>query len=342
MDNFIPKPRSMKKSIFSIITMAAVAILSQTTSCRNEKIVTFRSLLREMAETETLTRLPDPFYRLVQFSSYDRRSIHPDSAGWFANNDYTHFIREETNEDRREFVMLETDGPGAIVRWWMTFGNENALNSYIRVYIDGQPTPVIEGMAPQLIGEGVLAPAPLSSSVSPLTEPQRRGYNLYLPIPFSGKCRITLENDSIIITPQRRTPSIYYNINTRIYEDGTRVESMNRESASADLLSIASCASDLASIPEEEADKKMRRSLESTLAPGEEISLPVTGEGFAVDCFSLELNATDTSAALKGTSIRMTFDGRQTVEVPAGTFSAQAILSTATGLDLLPLTRQPR
>ena len=196
----------MKNNISSIITLTAVAILFLTASCRNEKIVTFRSLLREMADPETLTRFPDPSYCLVQFSSYDRRSIHPDSAGWFANNDYTHFIREETIEGRREFVMLETVGPGAIVCWWMTFGNENALNSYIRVYIDGQPTPVIEGVAPQLIGEGVLAPSPLSSSVSPLTEPQRRGYNLYLPIPFAEKCRITLENDSIVITPQRRSP----------------------------------------------------------------------------------------------------------------------------------------
>jgi hypothetical protein len=175
----------MKKHTLRIILPVAMVICILTSSCRNENIITFRSLLKEMADPETLTRFPAPSYSLVQFSSYDRRSIHPDSAGWFANNDYTHFIREEVNEGRREFVMLEADGPGAIVRWWMTFGNENALNSYIRVYIDGQPTPVIEGMAPQLVGEGVLAPAPLSSSVSPLTALQRRGYNLYLPIPFA-------------------------------------------------------------------------------------------------------------------------------------------------------------
>lgn len=273
-----------------------------------------------MADPETLTRFPAASHRLVQFSSYDRRSIHPDSAGWFANNDYTHFIREETIEGRREFVMLEADGPGAIVRWWMTFGNENALNSYIRVYIDGQPTPVIEGMAPQLVGEGVLAPAPLSSSVSPLTEPQRRGYNLYLPIPFSEKCRITLENDSIIITPQRRIPSIYYNINARLYEEDTRIESMNREFSNGDLLAVASCAFDLGSIPETKPDKDLIRTVEGNLAPGTEISLPVTGRGLAVAGFSVVLSAKETAAALKGTVIRMAFDGHRTVEVPAGNF----------------------
>ncbi|MCK7537720.1 MAG: hypothetical protein MZV63_45590 [Marinilabiliales bacterium] len=141
------------------MSVSAIIIAS---SCRNEQIITFRSLLREMTVAEAVTRFPDPSYRLVQYSSYDRRSTHPDSAGWFANNDFTQFIREETNDGRREYVMLEAEGPGAIVRWWMTFGNANALNSYVRVYIDNQPSPVIEGMAPQLVGRGLLAPDPLS------------------------------------------------------------------------------------------------------------------------------------------------------------------------------------
>ena len=310
----------MKKHMLSIIPLTSLLLLILTSSCRNEKIITFRSLLREMTDPETVTRYPDPFYRLVQFSSYDRRSISPDSAGWFANNDYTHFIREEINDGRREFVMLETEGPGAIVRWWMTFGNANALNSYIRIYLDGSTTPVIEGMAPSLTGEGVLAPPPLSSAVSHLTEPQRRGYNLYLPIPFSESCRITLENDSIVITPRRRTPSIYYNIGTRLYAEGTRVESMNREYGNSDLPAVAACASDLESLPGSEADDRMKRSFEGTLAPGEEISLPLSGKRLAVAGFSVHISAADTAAALKGTVIRMAFDGRQTVEVPAGNF----------------------
>jgi hypothetical protein len=310
----------MKKNTLSVIPLIALTLFILSTSCRNENIVTFRSLLREMTDPETVTRYPDPSYRLVQFSSYDRRSIHPDSAGWFANNDYTHFIREEINEGRREFVMLEADGPGAIVRWWMTFGNENALNSYIRVYIDDQPTPVIEGMAPHLVGEGILAPAPLSSSVSPLTEPQRRGYNLYLPIPFSGKCRITLENDSIVITSQRRAPSIYYNINTRLYEADTRVEPANRDSFGDDSLAISACASDMLSRPGQKRGEEMKKSMAGTLAPGDEVSIAVSERGLAVTGFSVLLSANDTAAVLKGTVIRMAFDGQQTVAVPAGNF----------------------
>jgi hypothetical protein len=312
----------MKKTGLLCIVLVALTAVTLTSSCRKENIVTFRSLLREMTDPEAVTRYPDPSYRLLQYSSYDRRSIHPDSAGWFANNDYTHFIREEVNEGRREYVMLEADGPGAIVRWWMTFGNANALNSYIRVYIDGQTTPVIEGMAPELIGGGVLAPAPLSSSVSPLTEPQRRGYNLYLPIPFSEKCRITLENDSIVISPRRRTPSIYYNIDARLYEESARVESARSETFTSDSLSIAECASYLISGESDGSPDKdeTKRSSEGIFAPGKECVISVSGSGLAVNRIKLSITAKDTATALKGTLVRMSFDGRQTVEVPAGNF----------------------
>ena len=152
----------MKNSCAAFILLLACIILVAAGGCRNEKIITLRSLLKDMASPEAITRFPEPSYKLVQQSSYDRKSIHPDSTGWFANDDYTQFIREEKNEGRREFVMFEAEGPGAVVRWWMTFGNADALESYIRVYIDGDPVPVLEGMAPDLVGGGILAPEPLS------------------------------------------------------------------------------------------------------------------------------------------------------------------------------------
>lgn len=320
MDNFIPKATQMKKQALHLLLLAMSAVITILPSCRNESVVTLRSLIREMTSDETLTHFPDPAYRLVQFSSYDRLSVNPDSSGWFANNDYTHFIREETNGGRREFVMLDAEGPGAVVRWWMTFGNANALNSYIRVYIDGRPEPVIEGMAPELVGEGVLAPSPLSTSVSPLTEPQRRGYNLYLPITFAESCKITLENDSVIITPQRRTPSIYYNIDARLYAEGTRVMSATNELFRDDTVVIAECASALLTRSNGEVNDKMKRTLDGTVAPGSGLSVSISGSGRALTGFTLKLTAADTAAALKGTLIRLFFDGRQTAEVPAGNF----------------------
>jgi hypothetical protein len=296
------------------------ALLLTLGSCRNEKIITFRSLLKEMASPEAITRFPEPSYKLVQQSSYDRKSIHPDSAGWFANDDYTQFIREEENDGRREFVMFEAEGPGAIVRWWMTFGNADALESYIRVYIDGDPAPVLEGRAPDRVGGGILAPDPLSVSVSPTTELQARGYNLYLPLPFANSCKITLENAAVIITPERRAPSIYYNICTRLYEKGTRVVSLKKEMLLADTLAIAECASAL--LPEKADVNKNEdiRFSSGKYAPGTSSSFRMNETGKAVSSFSIRLEAGDTAAALRKTMIRISFDGRQTVNVPAGNF----------------------
>ncbi len=223
----------------------------------------------------------------MQQSSYDRKSIHPDSSGWFANDDYTQFIREEENDGRREYVMFEADGPGAVVRWWMTFGNADALESYIRVYIDGDPAPVLEGRAPDLVGGGILAPEPLSASVSPTTELQARGYNLYLPLPFAKSCKITLENESVIITPERRTPSIYYNIGARLYEKDTRVVSLKKEMLLSDTLAIAECASVL--LPEKVIAKEneLIKFSSGKFAPGTSSSFRLNETGKAVSRFSV-------------------------------------------------------
>ena len=216
--------------------------------------------------------------------------------------------------------MFEADGPGAIVRWWMTFGNVEALESYIRVYIDGDPSPVLEGRAPDLVGGGILAPDPLSASVSSTTELQARGYNLYLPLPLAKSCKITLENEAVIITPERRTPSIFYNICTRLYEKDTRVVSLKKDMLLSDTLAIAECASAL--LPEKAAANKNEyiRFSSRENAPGTSLSFRLNEAGNAVSKFSVRFEAGDTATALRKTMIHISFDGRQTVNVPAGNF----------------------
>jgi len=296
------------------------AFLLAIGSCSNENIITLRLLLKEMADQEAITHFPDPSYKLIQQSSYDRRSIHPDSAGWFANDDYTQFIREEENDGRREFVMFEADGPGAVVRWWMTFGNADALESYIRVYIDNQPDPVLEGRAPDVVGGGILAPAPLSTSVSPLTDLQARGYNLYLPLPFEGNLKITLENDAIVITPGKRTPSIYYNIDARLYVKGTRVASLRRDMLKSDTLAIAECISVLRGDKASDGDNSNKSFCSGKYAPGASCTFRLNKTGMAVSSLSVRLEAPDTAAALRKTMVQISFDGRQSVNIPAGNF----------------------
>lgn len=90
-------------------------------SCRQEKLdVTFSSLLEEMVDYEEAARFPALPFSCRQESSYDRRSIHPDSAGWFANNDGFGIIRVDTVNGRKENVLFDQDGPGVITRFWLT------------------------------------------------------------------------------------------------------------------------------------------------------------------------------------------------------------------------------
>ncbi len=82
-----------------------------------------------------------PEYLFIQNSSYDRATISPDLPGWFANNDFSQYIRTETNQGRTEQVMMDDDGPGCIVRFWLTTTSNKS--GVIRIYLDGSTTPAI-------------------------------------------------------------------------------------------------------------------------------------------------------------------------------------------------------
>ena len=99
-----------------------------------EGAITFDSLLREMADRDALARLPQPAYTCRQFSSYERKSVSPDDAkGWFANHDWSHFLREETNGGRKEWVMMDAQGPGCVVRMWSGGPKPRSINSGVSV-----------------------------------------------------------------------------------------------------------------------------------------------------------------------------------------------------------------
>jgi hypothetical protein len=103
--------------------------------------------------------------------------------GWYANQDWSHFIRKEENDGRVEWVMLDVEGPGCIVRFWM---GGNAPYGKLRFYLDGSRKPVIEETADALLGHGALVGRPLSAVRS-------RGLNFFFPIPYAKGCKITYE-----------------------------------------------------------------------------------------------------------------------------------------------------
>ncbi len=301
-----------------VIQSALIIVLVIISSCTNEKI-TLESLLQEMTDREVLTFFPAPYYTVKQFSSYDQRSIGPDKEGWFANRDYTHFIREETNNGRREFVLLDTDGPGAVVRYWMTFAGAGASEGTLRIYIDNESQPVVEDSVLKVLSGGLLAEEPLSTSVSPKTDYHRRGHNLYLPLPYAKHCKITYECDSVRIENNHRKPSVYYNINYRTYKKGTQVESFSRDILDRAVSAIKSTAETLKN-PEIDISQTKRFPESKILHPGDTLIININSENQAIRKLLINLDAKDIKQALRSTVLSVSFDGRQTVWCPVGDF----------------------
>jgi hypothetical protein len=319
----------IKTQCICLPAIAMIFTAIAVSSCKKSEPVSIRSLLTEMTDRTSITRLPAPWYTLKQFSSYDRKSDTVNGKGWFANNDYTQFLSVDSSKGRKEYVLFDTDGPGAVVRWWMTFAGEGADKGTIRLYIDGNENPLIEDDVLKVISGGLLAGEPLSSSVSPETEPERRGHNLYLPLPYSKHCRITYECDAIKITATSRKPSIYYNICYRTYEKGTNVVSLTMdELKNADAL-IKETNSKLLSPSLNTATEKNLRPERYRERPPKPFNIP-TGDstimkstfkkGAAISAISLRLSAFDTEYALRSVVMKISFDGNQTVWVPVGDF----------------------
>jgi hypothetical protein len=315
----------MKKILlYHFLPITFISFLIMLPSCSDQKTITLKSLLNEMTDRSALTHYPAPFYNLKQFSSYDRKSEKADSAGWFANADYTQFLGEDTTKGRKEYILFNTDGPGAIVRWWMTFAGEGSYNGTVRVYIDNIDKPVIEDSILRVLSGHLLAGEPLSSSVSPQTNLYQRGHNLYLPIPFALHCKITYECKAIKITETYRSPSVYYNICYRQYEKTAKVESfsMNKLRNARDLIDKTDTTLLSTKINKGRNVHEWRKNAE--IGAGKSLVVQPEIRNSAISRITLNLRAKDRPQALRSTVLAISFDGLRTVWVPAGDFFGTA------------------
>ena len=284
--------------------------------------VTLESLLEEMVARETVARLPEPAYTCRQFSSYDRNSTEPGSPTWWANWDRSYFVRVEENNGAKEHVMMDAEGPGAVVRIWATWhgpGGGQFSNGTLRIYLDKNPKPAIEGPTEDLISKGLLAAEPLSESVSPETEYRYRGHNLYLPIPYARHCKITYQTDVLIDEGARQGEALYYQINYRTYEPETKVESFTIQGLNDAKPTLDRVQKMLKENDRSGAAAANKQTLEGVVAPGEAKSINIDGPA-AIRSLEFQIEADDLSQALRSTVLKITFDAAQTVWCPIGDF----------------------
>ncbi len=269
--------------------------------------VSLESLLNEMTDRSAITLAPN--YVCKQASSYDRAAKSPDE-NWFANNDTSQFIRVEQNGDREESVLFEAEGPGAVVRWWVTAPH---YKSNLYVYIDGEAEPAISGNILDLLGGDALAGAPLSAE-------RARGQNLYLPIPYGKSIKITCDN-------MKEQGNLYYQINYRTYPKDVEVESFTRDVFEAQKDKIAATNAALLepgkSVEGGERQGYKRR-LSADMLEGLEGAFRIGGPG-AITEIDVKLTADDIAAATRNVVLSIAFDGEETVWVPVGEFFGSGV-----------------
>ena len=150
-----------------------------TVSAAGAKPVSTSGLLDDMTGLAGMAEFPDPPYTCKQFSSYDRAAKSP-AENWFANGDCGNYLRVEQRSGRKEYVMMDAAGPGAVVRIW----SANPAGT-LRIYLDEAETPALEATMVDLLG-GKFAGLP-----RPLAGEYSKGWNLYFPLPYAKHCKIT-------------------------------------------------------------------------------------------------------------------------------------------------------
>lgn len=312
-------------SILRFCLLATLASMALGTVAEAAPPVTLKSLLAEMTDREALARFPQPAYTCAQASSYDRDSTSPkDQKTWYANWDRSQFVSMETKNGVTECVLLDEDGPGALVRFWATWHGPHGgpfSNGILRVYIDGAEKPAIEGHAQEVIDQGLLTGGPLSEGVSPKTEYAQQGHNLYLPIPYAKHCKVTYSTDVPVDQGARTGEALYYQINYRSYAKGTKVESFSMDRLAAARADVDATNARLAKSGLTDNADLTPVEASGEIAPGDSMEpLHIDGPG-AIRSMRLRLEAGDLQQALRSTVLEIRFDGERTVWAPVGEFS---------------------
>lgn len=267
--------------------------------------VTTRSLIEEMTDLQRLCEFPDPAYTNQQFSSYDRKSTtHAEYDGWFANGDRGEYLRVEKVDGRDEYVMMDAKGPGAVVRIWSA--NPEGV---LRIYIDGDKTPVVEAEMKALLGGGVKEfPVPIAGV-------RAAGYNLYFPFPYAKSCKVTSDKGDF-----------YYHVNYRTYEPGTKVVSYQKgdvEKLSGEVTQLEGKLLHPRNAVTPPADgKKQEYSIE--LGAGHDALIAELDGPKAICAFIAHIDADNIPEAARAVILKIWFDDQHCVDTPLGDFFGTA------------------
>lgn len=276
--------------------------------------VRLESLLEEMVNCDSVARWPEPFYTCVQADSMDRRRIAPDQPDWFVKS-CENFVRVDDVAGRKQHVLMDAAGPGAIVRFFVT--SHCGKPGKLRIYLDNSPTPVLEYRALDLL-QGTFNPGAPLATAQPCYEINKFGGTVsYLPIPYARNCKVTWEEPD----GGPATPTVCYQINYRTYTAGTRVETFSTEVTTRARDAIRTTNRLLLNPPV--VSGGTAHEMDKTLDPGQSASIRLPAGPSAVRELAVRLRVQDVkqlAQAFRSVVISAEFDGERTIWCPIGDF----------------------
>jgi hypothetical protein len=302
--------------IFTKLTVSfgVLAALSSVAFAASDP-VSIESLLKEMVDRDSVARFPEQEFRLKQHSSYNRASKTPDEPdGWFANQDFnpkrlnTHnFIRVEENNGRKEWVLMDHQAPGVIVRTWMPWLNQKkpGTNITMRIYLDGAEEPVLEGNMLGLFDGSGLIPYPFA-------HPSLRSAVSFFPIPYAKSCKVTTDKKPF-----------FYQFTFREYGEDTPIETFTMDDFYASKELTEQTGKQLLNPTAVAAGDPLTFNV--TLDDQAEQSLQLPAGVAAVRELSIKLGDYSDPNITRLVVLKMEFDGKPTVWCPIGDFFGSGI-----------------
>jgi len=316
----------MKKRYWNIfIVLFIVSFVTGGIQEVEKYAITTGTLFEEMIDMAKLAQFPEPAFRTVQYSSFDRRSNLPGGPDWFANSDgfgkepipnFEKVLKEPDEKGIGEYLIADVKGPGAIVRLWSA-----AISGEILQFIDDRSDPLFDGKAIDFFHNVYDSfPEVKSLNMEHLKKAVYQRDASYAPIPFAKRMRLVWRGDLKTIH--------FYQVQVRLYEPGTKIVSFSPQDLST-YRDIIDRVTTVLSDPDENLKTRSENPaipFEFLLNPSEEKEiLSLDGPG-ALEILTIQLRARNMDKALRQTLLNIICDEYPLgqVQAPLGDFFGAA------------------
>jgi len=294
---------NMKKFTIALLVLSFFC----TVVIAQQKVITIATRLNDMINKDLDVCFPVPYYTSKMQSSYDRRSVIPNTPSWHANDDGSGFVRYEANNGRVEKVLFDEKGPGVIIRI-ITTGKAAGAN--LRIYFDGEKEASITIPAYDISKLPIRIPPGLLLLHEHYNTTQ--GSSLYYPIPYAKSCKITVDD---------LNRGYYFHANYRTYAAGTRVKTFTIKEANSLEMKADQIGYELL---HKEIYGANEASIKRRLESGVTMNLVLPAGNKAIRTLNVDIsnyNKADYEQLMRGLIVKIIFDGQQTVSAPLSDFA---------------------